>query len=89
MTNFSKLSLQKAYLIGASEIADKILKDIYEVAKYSTQTTSYETKTYVDGSIAKVIFEILQTKLVDVDVTMKLGKEETDGVMVTYRADWS
>lgn len=89
MPSYSRLSLQNAYLTGATEIADKILKDVYDTAKYSSHITSYENKTYIDKLIAERVLEILKNSLADVEVTMILGKEEYGNVMVTYRIDWS
>jgi hypothetical protein len=78
MKTFTKQQLKNAYWTGATEVAEQLVSNVHNQAKFSPGCTTYAEKQYIDGLVAKTALELLKNALVGVDVQMKFTPDKDE-----------
>lgn len=81
--------LQSAYNRGASEIACRIQKSVYESAKYYPDNFKYKEKIFVHRIIAEEVLRMLISGFPESSVTMDYTPEDNEQGTAVYNIDWS
>ena len=89
MKNYTKNILYQAYKVGAEELAEKILDNMYEQAKYHPTIFVFTKKIVGNHIVLDEVLNLLKHNLLGIKVTMSFVDQTKEDGAVIFTIDWS